>query len=246
MDQARGNCAGFARGVPGVQERTAAARTRPKSRGVGEHGAATAGQDRGTSMCPPPRGSYLLSAATRAPCNVPLSCLAAPPRGLRRGLCVNRPQSVNSSCKRKQPTQQDSKAQHRRGHLGVQTQHPGPRARSPTGGRGGPGATSCSTAGAGRQRVLSTVGTLLPPASPCPQQDPRTPLPAAPTLPPTPPASAVPTVGVQGGGGPAGWGCRRVWFGGSPLPPGRGVPRTKGGETIAGENGSPKAGSTKG
>lgn len=197
-------------------------------------------------MCPPPRGSYLLSAATRAPCNVPLSCLAAPPRGLRRGLCVNRPQSVNSSCKRKQPTQQDSKAQHQRGHLGVQAQHPGPRARSPTGGRGGPGATSCSTAGAGRQRVLSTVGTLLPPASPCPQQDPRTPLPAAPTLPPTPPASAVPTVGVQGGGGPAGWGCRRVWFGGSPLPPGRGVPRTKGSETIAGENGSPKAGSTKG
>lgn len=217
-DQAWGNCAGFARGVQGVQERTAAARTRPKSRGVGEHGAATAGQDRGTSMCPPPRGSYLLSAATRAPCNVPLSCLAAPPRGLRRGLCVNRPQSVNSSCKRKQPTQQDSKAQHRRGHLGVQTQHPGPRARSPTGGRGGPGATSCSTAGAGRQRVLSAVGTL-PPASPCPQQDPRTLLPAAPPGPNAPRVCCAHHRGARGGvlrvGAAAGFG-----LGAPPCPQG--------------------------
>lgn len=41
---------------------------------------------------PPPQGSYLRSPATRVPCNVPLSCLAAPLPRPRRGLCVNRPQ----------------------------------------------------------------------------------------------------------------------------------------------------------
>lgn len=167
---------------------------------------------------PPPRGSYLSSAATRAPCNVPLSCLAAPPRGLRRGLCVNRPQSVNSSCKRKQPTQQDSKAQHRRGHLGVQAQHPASRARSPPGSRGGLGATSCSTAGAGRQRALSTVGTLLP-ASPCLQQDPRTPLPVAPPGPNAPRVCCAHRRGARGGvlrvGAAAGFG-----LGAPPCPQG--------------------------
>lgn len=186
MDQARGNCAGFARGVQGVQERTAAARTRPKSRGVGEHGAATAGQDRGTSMCPPPRGSYLLSAATRAPCNVPLSCLAAPPRGLRRGLCVNRPQSVNSSCKRKQPTQRDSKAQHPRGHLGVQAQHPASRARSPPGSTGGAGGHKLqhgrSGEAAGAERRGHAAARI-----PLPAAGPPNPAPCGPPRPQRPP-----------------------------------------------------------
>lgn len=58
-------------------------RALPGREGWGEHGAGTVRV---------PRGSYLWSPAMRVPCNVPPSCLAAPPRRPRRGLCVNRPQ----------------------------------------------------------------------------------------------------------------------------------------------------------
>lgn len=52
-----GSCEGFAQGVQGAAQSAgssaAAALTRTRSRGVGEHGAATAGQDRGTSVSSP-------------------------------------------------------------------------------------------------------------------------------------------------------------------------------------------------
>lgn len=140
----------------------------------------------GKSWGSAPGLAVLLSAATRAPCNVPLSCLAAPPRGLRRGLCVNRPQSVNSSCKRKQPTQRDSKAQHPRGHLGVQAQHPASRARSPPGSTGGAGGHKLqhgrSGEAAGAERRGHAAARI-----PLPAAGPPNPAPCGPPRPQRPP-----------------------------------------------------------